>query len=87
MRLTLNSDILAELDLPPSGISSWESRIKEFPSSIIVVLGDLPQTLDPNTSERVVMYYSAQVGLRKLLNDVRASLYKSTDRRKSPACG
>ncbi|KAI9820417.1 MAG: hypothetical protein M1832_003750 [Thelocarpon impressellum] len=60
--LQLESDILAELDLPPSGITRMEDAMP-FPKfrSDDTIIG---------------LYYLAQIGLRKLLNRVHNSLYK-----------
>ncbi|KAH8695960.1 hypothetical protein BGW36DRAFT_427991 [Talaromyces proteolyticus] len=74
--LQLESDILAELDLPASGISRSENRI------------DLPKgffTLQLNINPRnatVMFFYSAQIHLRKVLNRVHTDLYeaKGTDK-------
>ncbi|KAI9842480.1 MAG: hypothetical protein M1838_003105 [Thelocarpon superellum] len=60
--LQLESDILAELDLPPSGITRLEDTMP-FPEikSDDYIIG---------------FYYLAQIGLRKLLNRVHTSLYR-----------
>ncbi|TGZ81366.1 hypothetical protein EX30DRAFT_348572 [Ascodesmis nigricans] len=72
--LQLESDILAELDLPPSGISRLEDTLP------------LPLGLSkPVTSTEVSpdnpliwLYYLAQIALRKLLNRVHTALYKQS---------
>ncbi|ODM21094.1 hypothetical protein SI65_04147 [Aspergillus cristatus] len=61
--LQLESDILAELDLPASGISHLEDRIN-LPKEICA-----PSTM-------MVVFYSAQIHLRKILNRVHTDLYK-----------
>ncbi|KAI9793654.1 MAG: hypothetical protein M1816_007549 [Peltula sp. TS41687] len=58
--LQLESDILAELDLPPSGITRYE-ELMPFPK--------VQKSL-------IWTYYTAQIGLRKLLNRVHFALYK-----------
>ncbi|KAI9817330.1 MAG: hypothetical protein M1826_001645, partial [Phylliscum demangeonii] len=58
--LQLESDILAELDLPPSGISRLE-EVMPFPMTQTSLMWS---------------YYSAQIYLRKLLNRVHLTLYK-----------
>ncbi|KAI9883923.1 MAG: hypothetical protein M1823_004293 [Watsoniomyces obsoletus] len=58
--LQLESDILAELDLPPSGISRLE-EVMPFPLLQPVLMW---------------AYYIAQIALRKLLNRVHYALYK-----------
>lgn len=57
--LIFYSDILAELDLPPSGISRLEEFVR-FPN-------DKPEPMSA--------YYAGQIALRKLLNRVHLSLY------------
>ncbi|KAK2762120.1 hypothetical protein FQN54_001127 [Arachnomyces sp. PD_36] len=62
--LQLESDLLAELDLPASGISRLESDI-EFPKGIH----------SPNST--MMFYHSAQIYLRKTLNFVHTDLYEA----------
>ncbi|KAL4925917.1 putative C6 finger domain protein [Aspergillus undulatus] len=70
--LQLESDILAELDLPASGISRSESRIS-LPKGRII--HSLPNEISsPNTL--MMFHYSAQTHLRKILNRVHTDLYK-----------
>ncbi|KAL4778400.1 hypothetical protein BJX76DRAFT_144652 [Aspergillus varians] len=70
--LQLESDILAELDLPASGISRSESRIN-LPKGRFTI--SLPNTISaPNTM--MMFFYSAQIHLRKVLNRVHTDLYK-----------
>lgn len=70
--LQLESDVLAELDLPPSGISRLEdsmllpSGITSPPSPYTDIVADDPL---------MWMYYLAQIALRKLLNRVHTALY------------
>jgi hypothetical protein len=66
------SDILAELDLPASGISRSENRI-HLPKGVYT-LSLLNEIKAPNTM--MMFYYSAQIHLRKLLNRVHTDLYK-----------
>ncbi|KAF8458661.1 hypothetical protein BGX38DRAFT_1152515 [Terfezia claveryi] len=70
--LQLESDILAELDLPPSGISRLEDSMP-LPSGLSTdpIAGDLCED-DP----LMWMYYLAQIVLRKLLNRAHTALYK-----------
>lgn len=65
------SDILAELDLPASGISRLEGRMN-LPKGIVSY--PMPNDID---STSTMMYYSAQVHLRKVLNQVHTDLYKA----------
>lgn len=69
--LQLESDILAELDLPASGITRYEQLYSaNFPKG--VTLGDWT---DPQQNEMMI-YYSAQVQLRVILNRVHSLLYQ-----------
>lgn len=68
-----HSDILAELDLPASGISRSEGRI-ELPRGRFTLT--LPDNLSAPTTQ-MMFYYSAQVHLRKVLNRVHTDLYKA----------
>ncbi|KAI9758858.1 MAG: hypothetical protein M1840_003741 [Geoglossum simile] len=70
--LELESDVLAELDLPPSGISRLE---------LTMPLPNCTGTRMAHTAEYeedllMWMYYLAQITLRKLLNRVHSELYK-----------
>ncbi|KAL7272549.1 hypothetical protein RUND412_004639 [Rhizina undulata] len=78
--LQLESDVLAELDLPPSGISRLEDSMM-LPSAVA-----LP-SLDSEAKEDdplMWMYYLAQIALRKLLNRVHTALYKNKGSLDSP---
>lgn len=69
--LQLESDILAELDLPASGITRYEQLYStNHPKG--VTLGDWT---DPQQNEMMI-YYSAQVQLRVILNRVHSLLYQ-----------
>ena len=66
------SDILAELDLPASGISRSEARIS-LPKGRFTLT--LPNEISaPSTI--MMFFYSAQIHLRKVLNRVHTDLYK-----------
>jgi Fungal Zn(2)-Cys(6) binuclear cluster domain len=83
--LQLESDILAEVLLPPSGITRYEARmIFEMPNGV---------TLEPNPDEanpspltshpnifRILRFYSTQIQLRRTLNDIHSNLYKDKDK-------
>lgn len=73
--LTLCSDILAELDYPHSGLSAMEGTVN-WPNNV----------LDEEASRKIVsetatdldminIYYSAQLFLRKHLNQIHTRLY------------
>ncbi|OCK73945.1 hypothetical protein K432DRAFT_218789 [Lepidopterella palustris CBS 459.81] len=69
--LQLESDILAEMSrLPPSGISMYQSRVS-YPSA---VYDELPAEIPPDDDVKMV-YYSAQIHLRTILNDAHKLLY------------
>ena len=70
----MNSDILAELDWPASGISRFEDTMP-FPS--------FAGAEDSEVIEG--QYYYAQTGLRKLLNRAHKYLYKSKSKGKALA--
>ncbi|KAE8421465.1 hypothetical protein BDV36DRAFT_304945 [Aspergillus pseudocaelatus] len=69
----LESDILAELDLPASGISLWEAHIS-LPKGWFTL--DLPNRIS-TPGPMTMFYYSAQISLRKILNRIHTELYKS----------
>ncbi|TKA66512.1 hypothetical protein B0A49_10703 [Cryomyces minteri] len=75
--LQLESDILAELDLPSSGISRYEDNV----SLPLGIMEDMPQSEQaPDSSqdaETVMLYYSAQIQLRKILNRTHTALYNA----------
>ncbi|KAB8200440.1 C6 finger domain protein [Aspergillus parasiticus] len=70
--LQLESDILAELDLPASGISRSEARIS-LPKGRFTL--NLPNEISA-PSTMMMFFYSAQIHLRKVLNRVHTDLYK-----------
>ena len=69
--LQLESDLLAELDIPASGISRFESQMS-LPKGIFSSLPD--ESGAPSTM--MMWFYSAQIHLRKVLNRVHTDLYK-----------
>ena len=69
--LQLESDLLAELDIPASGISRLESRMS-FPKGALISLSN--ESGAPSTM--MMLFYSAQIHLRKVLNRVHTDLYK-----------
>lgn len=70
--LQLESDLLAELDIPASGISRSESRIG-LPKGDWTLESRHDGGQDPILT---MLYYSAQIHLRKVLNRVHTDLYK-----------
>ncbi|KAI9812570.1 MAG: hypothetical protein M1827_004559 [Pycnora praestabilis] len=74
--LQLESDILAELDLPHSGISRYEDTIP-LPKGVTLSEHDAGQTT-------MGIYYSAQIQLRKILNRAHSALYAVDKSAKKP---
>ncbi|KAI9794155.1 MAG: hypothetical protein M1835_006745 [Candelina submexicana] len=74
--LQLESDILAELDLPHSGISRYEDSM---PLPRGVTLGD-----HEHNKPIIMIYYSTQIHLRRILNRAHTALYqaKATNKKK-----
>lgn len=70
--LQLESDLLAELDIPASGISRSEGRMG-LPKGRYTIA--LPDDLSA-PSTMMMLFYSAQIHLRKVLNRVHTDLYK-----------
>ncbi|CAG8065411.1 unnamed protein product [Penicillium nalgiovense] len=70
--LQLESDLLAELDIPASGISRSEGRIP-IPKGKWTMF--LPNNLTAPEA-MMMLFYSAQIHLRKILNRVHTDLYK-----------
>jgi hypothetical protein len=69
--LQLESDLLAELDIPASGISRSEGRI-QLPQGQFAIT--LPDDLSASSS-LIMMFYSAQIHLRRILNRAHSELY------------
>ncbi|KAJ5102946.1 hypothetical protein N7532_003475 [Penicillium argentinense] len=70
--LQLESDLLAELDIPASGISRSEGLIA-LPKGRWTI--PLPNNFD-DPRVRMMLFYSSQIHLRKVLNRVHTDLYK-----------
>ena len=85
--LTLgNSDILAELDLPRSGIQNIGNV--EYPKGFMddFEKADMPESAVPN--QTMMWYYSGQIHIRNMLNDIQSELYPPKGRcLASPAHG
>ncbi|RMJ21965.1 C6 finger domain protein [Aspergillus sp. HF37] len=73
----LESDILAELDLPDSGISRMESRMALPTGRYTLNTPGIPGEVDPQ-NYTMMFLYSAQIHLRKILNRVHTDLYTAT---------
>ncbi|KAJ9653027.1 hypothetical protein H2201_009181 [Coniosporium apollinis] len=78
--LQLESDILAELSsLPHSGIGQYEQRVA-WPTGVRADLAET-QKLPPHV-ETIMLYYFAQIHLRKELNRVHRTLYSKKGKSK-----
>ena len=72
--LQLESDILAEVELPPSGITRYEGRQhREMPNDVT-----LEEIRDISGKEDIVRFYSYQIQLRRTMNDIHSMLYKKS---------
>lgn len=70
--LQLESDLLAEIDLPPSGITRYEStQHREMPTGL--TLESIPESA---SQEDILRFYSYQIQLRRTMNEVHSALYK-----------
>ena len=77
--LQLESDILAEVDLPPSGITRYESSQRfEIPTGVTLDI------LESGDSEDVLRFYSHQIQLRRTMNEVHSTLYEKTEQSQKP---
>ena len=74
------SDILAELDLPASGISRSQDCIS-LPKGWFTL--NLPNDISA-PSTMMMFFYSAQIHLRKILNRVHTDLYKVDSKCRPP---
>lgn len=71
--LIIPSDILAELDLPRSGIDGIEGV--EYPNGF-VEQADFENDVN---SETKMFYYSGQIHIRGILNDIQAGLHPAKE--------
>jgi hypothetical protein len=72
--LQLESDILAEIELPPSGITRYEAtQHAMLPTSI--TLDAIPEWSGTPDIHR---FYSYQIQLRRTMNDIHTMLYKKS---------
>lgn len=70
--LQLESDIAAEMDLPPSGITRYESaQHKEMPTEFTLERG-----LDKSGNGDLLRFYSYQIQLRVTINSIHSTLYR-----------
>ena len=74
--LQLESDILAELDLHPSGIQNIDPQNAiQLPQGVVEDAGDLTTESSEAPSDILMRYYSFQLSLRKLLNEWQKFFY------------
>jgi hypothetical protein len=71
------SDILAEVDLPPSGISRFESMMQNAMPTIETLKGITSVPGDATKNAEILRYYCYQIQLRRTLNAVHFHLYKA----------
>ncbi|KAL8999803.1 MAG: hypothetical protein Q9169_001476 [Polycauliona sp. 2 TL-2023] len=77
----LESDILAELDLPRSGIQNIGTV--EYPKGFMddFEKADMPDSAMPN--QTMMWYYSGQIHIRNMLNDIQSELYPPEDKERA----
>jgi hypothetical protein len=68
------SDILAELDIPPSGIQEVQDAV-QYPQTTMAPGAATNGESEPS---EVMVYYAAQLHMRKLLNDIQKELYQES---------
>ncbi|KAL2428874.1 hypothetical protein ABEF95_008857 [Exophiala dermatitidis] len=72
--LQLESDIAAEMQLPLSGITRYESsHHKEMPTKL--TLEPIPET---SGEDDILRYYSYQIQLRLTMNSIHSTLYRAS---------
>ncbi|KIV90679.1 hypothetical protein PV10_05308 [Exophiala mesophila] len=70
--LQLESDIAAEMDLPPSGITRYESaQHKEMPTEFTLERG-----FNKSGNGDLLRFYSYQIQLRVTINSIHSTLYR-----------
>ncbi|KAI9739071.1 MAG: hypothetical protein M1834_007284 [Cirrosporium novae-zelandiae] len=78
--LQLESDILAEMDLPASNITSLEQSVKKPAGYTLEIFPD--SDLSEN-DPLIMLHFLAQISLRKLLNSIHSTLYRNDIKSKS----
>ncbi|KAL8832185.1 MAG: hypothetical protein Q9170_004983 [Blastenia crenularia] len=76
----LESDILAELDLPRSGI---QDILLDYPKGF---MGDFEKADMPDSAfpyQTIMWYYSGQIHIRNMLNDIQNELYPPEDKERA----
>ena len=70
--LTFSSDILAELDLPRSGI---QEILLEYPMGFMDDFEKVDMPDSAMTNQTIMWYYSGQIHIRNMLNNIQRELY------------
>ena len=72
------SDILAEVELPQSGISSYEAQMGgEIPNGVSLEHPEEASHMsDGHSTGEILRYYSHQIQLRRTLNEIHTELYR-----------
>ena len=79
--MQLESDILAEVDLPPSGITQKEgAQHQQMPTGL--TMQPIPESRD--SSDELLRFYSYQIQLRRTMNSVHSTLYRHMKKKKGP---
>jgi hypothetical protein len=79
--LQLEGDILAELQLPQSGITRYEIKMQcEMPNAMTLESSTDDATPAASAPETILRYYFSQVQLRRTLNDIHYNLYEDKHR-------
>lgn len=73
-RLIFGSDILAELDIPPSGIQEVQDAV-QYPQTTMAPGSSSNGESEPS---EIMVYYAAQLHMRKLLNNIQKELYQES---------
>lgn len=82
--LQLESDILAEMDIPPSGIIHKEaSMLHEIPSALTISDPESDESSKRNPQE-FLRHYSNQIQLRRTINDAVHNIYNAQREQAKP---
>jgi hypothetical protein len=82
VRTDIGSDILAEVNLPPSGISRLERLMQNAMPTIETLRSMTSFPDEAKNNAEILRYYCCQIQLRRTLNTVHSHLYKVP----SPTC-
>ncbi|KAL8970058.1 MAG: hypothetical protein Q9183_001697 [Haloplaca sp. 2 TL-2023] len=76
----LESDILAELDLPRSGI---QEILLEYPMGFMDDFEKVDMPDSAMTNQTIMWYYSGQIHIRNMLNNIQRELYPPEDKERA----